>query len=248
MVVYCRPHVVDRRIRTYKGARLVHLPTIRNKYLDTLAHTLLSAIHSARREKPDVALFFIAGNAPLCLVTRLAGIPSVINVDGLPSRRSWTDVSEHDRTLLLAGELESWLDHRRRAADAIRKPGTIDELARRRQRMNPRLDLDWLRYLVTIGAFESDDGWRWKIDPSMRMGGFGPWRPEWSMMRLPGLGMPVLGILGLDVEVMGWGTLPEDIVPNLPDGARFVPLEGVGHFVHIEQPELVAELVLDFLP
>jgi len=175
-------------------------------------------------------------------------VSHVVNVDGLPSRRSWPDVSEHDRTLLLAGELGSWLDHRRRAADAIRKPGTIDELARRRQRMNPRLDLDWLRYLVTIGAFESDDGWRWKIDPSMRMGGFGPWRPEWSMMRLPGLGMPVLGILGLDVEVMGWGTLPEDIVPNLPDGARFVPLEGVGHFVHIEQPELVAELVLDFLP
>jgi pimeloyl-ACP methyl ester carboxylesterase len=175
-------------------------------------------------------------------------VSHVINVDGLPSRRSWPDVSEHDRTLLLTGALGSWLDHRRRAADAIRKPGTIDELARRRQRMNPRLDLAWLRYLVTIGAFESEDGWRWKIDPSMRMGGFGPWRPEWSMMRLPGLGMPVLGILGLDVEVMGWGTLPEDIVPNLPDGARFVPLEGVGHFVHIEQPELVAELVLDFLP
>ena len=90
VVVYCRPHVVDKRIRTYKGARLVHLPTIRNKYLDTFAHTLLSALHSARTEKPDVALFFIAGNAPLCLVTRLAGIPTLINVDGLDSdRRKW---------------------------------------------------------------------------------------------------------------------------------------------------------------
>jgi glycosyltransferase involved in cell wall biosynthesis len=90
VVVYCRPHVVDKRIRTYKGARLVHLPTVRNKYLDTFAHTLLSALHSARVEQPDVALFFIAGNAPLCLVTRLAGIPTVINVDGLDSdRRKW---------------------------------------------------------------------------------------------------------------------------------------------------------------
>ncbi len=87
VVVYCRPHVVDRRIKTYKGARLVHLPTVRNKYLDTFAHTLVSAIHSARLEKPDVALFFIAGNAPLCLVTRLAGIPTVINIDGLDSDR-----------------------------------------------------------------------------------------------------------------------------------------------------------------
>lgn len=174
-------------------------------------------------------------------------VSHVINLDGLPSKRSWPDVAEHDRTRLLAGELSAWLDHRRRASNAIRRPGTIDELAARRQRMNPRLELDWLRYLVTIGAFPSDDGWRWKIDPSMRMGGFGPWRPEWSMMRLPGLGMPVLGILGMEVEVMGWGTLPSDAIQNLPPGARFVPLEGVGHFVHIEQPRLVADLILDFL-
>jgi len=88
VVVYCRPHVVDPALRQYRGARLVHLPTIRNKYLDTFTHTLLSAVHTARREQPDVALFFIAGNAPLCLVTRAAGIPTVINVDGLDSDRS----------------------------------------------------------------------------------------------------------------------------------------------------------------
>ena len=88
VVVYCRPHVVDRTLKQYRGARLVHLPTIRNKYLDTFTHTLLSALHTARRERPDVALFFIAGNSPLCLITRAAGIPTVINVDGLDSDRS----------------------------------------------------------------------------------------------------------------------------------------------------------------
>jgi len=89
VTVYCRPHVVDPGIREWKGARLVHLPTVRNKYLDTFVHTLLSSIHAAR-ERPDVALFFIAGNSPLCLVTRLAGIPTVINVDGSDSdRRKW---------------------------------------------------------------------------------------------------------------------------------------------------------------
>ena len=88
VVVYCRPHVVDRRLREYKGARLVHLPTIRNKYLDTFAHTFLSSMHAARRLHPDVALFFIAGNSPMCLITRGADIPTVINVDGLDSDRS----------------------------------------------------------------------------------------------------------------------------------------------------------------
>ncbi len=171
----------------------------------------------------------------------------LVNLDGLPSARSWPDVPEHNRTRMLAGELTGWLDHRRRAAELVRKPGTLSELAERRQRMNPRLSIEWLEYLVTVGAFESDDGWRWKIDPSLRMGGFGPWRPEWSMWRLPALPMPVMAVLGLVVEDMGWGTRPEDVAPYLPHGARFIPLDGAGHFVHIEKPRVVADLVLGFL-
>jgi glycosyltransferase involved in cell wall biosynthesis len=90
VIVYCRPHVVDSRLHEYKGARLVHLRTIQNKYLDTFVHTFLSAMHAGRIIRPDVALFFIAGNSPLCLITRRASIPAVINVDGLDSaRRKW---------------------------------------------------------------------------------------------------------------------------------------------------------------
>jgi glycosyltransferase involved in cell wall biosynthesis len=90
VTVYCRPHVVDRKLARYKGAELVHLRTVQNKYLDTFVHTFLSAVHAARTTKPDVALFFIAGNSPLCMITRWASIPAVINVDGLDSdRRKW---------------------------------------------------------------------------------------------------------------------------------------------------------------
>jgi pimeloyl-ACP methyl ester carboxylesterase len=171
----------------------------------------------------------------------------LVNLDGLPSRRGWPDVADHERAKLMVGEVRSWLEHRAKAAAKVRRPGTVDQLAERRQRMNGRLPLEWLRYLVPIGGFESDDGWRWKIDPRLRMGGFGPWRPEWTMMRMPGLAMPVLGVLGLQPDTMGWGTLPEDVLPWLPAGARFVPLEDVGHFVHVEQPALVASIVLEFL-
>jgi pimeloyl-ACP methyl ester carboxylesterase len=113
--------------------------------------------------------------------------------------------------------------------------------------MNPRLENDWLRRLVTTGGFESDEGWRWKIDSSMRFGGFGPWRPEWTLMRLPGLPIPFLGILGSEMEEMGWGTPPEKVLPYMPMQGRCEVLDNVGHFVHIEQPQRVADLVLDFL-
>jgi glycosyltransferase involved in cell wall biosynthesis len=95
VTVYCRPHVVDRKLSTYKGAQLVHLPTIRNKYLDTFVHTFLSALHAGRVRRPDVALFFIAGNSPLCLLTRRAGIPTLINIDGLDSdRQKWPPLAK----------------------------------------------------------------------------------------------------------------------------------------------------------
>jgi pimeloyl-ACP methyl ester carboxylesterase len=157
-------------------------------------------------------------------------------------------VPDHDRSRLLAGELGAWLDYRRATADKVRRAApTVQALAERRAVMNPRLSLSWLRYLVTIGARHDPDGWRWKIDPSLRLGGFGPWQPAWSMQRLPGLAMPVLALLGLQQEEMGWGTVPDDVRPYLPPGARFVPLEKVGHFMHIEDPHGVADLVLEFL-
>ncbi len=174
-------------------------------------------------------------------------VSHLVNLDGLPSKRPVPDVPNHDRTRMLAAELEAWLDHRRRSGDIERKPGTLDELARRRGRLNPRLPLEWLRYIATIGARQDADGWRWKLDPSMRFGGFGPWRPEWSMLRMPGLGAPFLGVLGLDVEEMSWGTKPEDVLPYLPPRARFEGLAETGHFMHIERPQLVAGLILELL-
>jgi pimeloyl-ACP methyl ester carboxylesterase len=174
-------------------------------------------------------------------------VSHLVNLDGLPSRHSMPDVPDHERTKLMAGDLGSWLDFRRSALGRSRRPGTIDELAERRGRMNPRLSPEWLRYLVTVGGRQDADGWRWKIDPALRMGGFGPWRAQWAIARLPGLSMPLLVVLGLQPETMGSGTQPADIEPNLPPGARVVGLGDTGHFVHIEQPRRVADLVLDFL-
>jgi pimeloyl-ACP methyl ester carboxylesterase len=171
----------------------------------------------------------------------------LVNMDGIPYNRRIPDVAEHERTKMVSAEIAGWLDHRRSTATARRKPGTIDELAQRRGRMNPRLEPDWLKRLVTTGGFESADGWRWKIDPSMRFGGFGPWRPEWTLMRLPGLPMPFLGILGREMEEMGWGTPPEKVLPYMPIDGRCEILEDVGHFVHIERPDFVAQIVLDFV-
>ena len=173
-------------------------------------------------------------------------IRRLVNLDGLPGG-SMPDVSDRERTKLVAGELAGWLDFRRSVATKSRRPDTLDGLATRRAVMNPRLSHEWLRYLVSVGARHDADGWRWKIDPALRLGGFGPWRPEWAMARLPSVGVPMLAIVGRLPEVMGWATPVDMIERHLPPDSRLVVVEDVGHFVHIEQPERIAELALEFL-
>ena len=88
VTVYCRPHMVEGRYRTYRGMRLVYLPTVRSKHLDTFVHTFLSTLHMAFLARPHVAVYFIAGNSPFAGLSRLLGVPSALNVDGLDSRRA----------------------------------------------------------------------------------------------------------------------------------------------------------------
>jgi glycosyltransferase involved in cell wall biosynthesis len=68
------------------GMELVKLPTIANKYLDTIVHSTLSSLHAVPR-RYDVALYFIAGNSPVTWIPRLVGTKTILNVDGLDWKR-----------------------------------------------------------------------------------------------------------------------------------------------------------------
>ncbi|MDT7723440.1 MAG: hypothetical protein QOI21_16 [Actinomycetota bacterium] len=74
-------------LEEYLGMRLVHLPALRRKTLETLSHTALSVRH-AIVERPDVAFVFNAANAPLLPFLRLRRIPVVTHVDGLEWKRA----------------------------------------------------------------------------------------------------------------------------------------------------------------
>ena len=89
VIVYCRSHYAPSASRTCRGARLVVLPTIRAKYLDTPVHTLLSCLH-LMVEGAEAAIFCNSGNAVFTFWPRLRSIPAVLNVDGLEhKRRKW---------------------------------------------------------------------------------------------------------------------------------------------------------------
>ncbi len=86
VTVYARENHITYSEPTYKGMRLVKLPTISNKYLDTITHSFLSTLHGLRQDY-DIVLFFIAGNSLVTWIPRLVGQKTIINVDGLDWKR-----------------------------------------------------------------------------------------------------------------------------------------------------------------
>jgi pimeloyl-ACP methyl ester carboxylesterase len=168
-------------------------------------------------------------------------------IDGMPFRSPHPDSAMHERRSMSPRIISDWLAHRHTIATATRKPGSLQDLARRRARMNPRLDNAWLCYLVTLGADPGDDGWRWKLDPAIRPGGFGPMRSRWMTDRLPGFPVPLMALFSTIDEPMGWDCKLEDLQPYLPPAARGIAMADTGHFIHIERPHETARLVIDFL-
>lgn len=100
VTVYCRARHPESE---YRGVRLQYCPTIRHKYLDTIAHTFFSTCHLLFH-RADVALYCNGANAIFTLPPRLFGMPVALNVDGLErKRKKWNRLA---RTWYLVSE---WL-------------------------------------------------------------------------------------------------------------------------------------------
>lgn len=91
VTVYCRSTSASagqaRPAADYLGMRLVHLPALHMKALETLSHTAFSVAHATMRRRPDAAFVFNAANAPFVPILRQRGIPTTVHVDGLEWKR-----------------------------------------------------------------------------------------------------------------------------------------------------------------
>jgi glycosyltransferase involved in cell wall biosynthesis len=86
VTVYCRDRLQE---PSYRGVRLLYLPTIRHKYFDTVVHTAASAVHLMFHRR-DAALYCNAATALFTFLPRLAGMKVALNVDGLErNRKKW---------------------------------------------------------------------------------------------------------------------------------------------------------------
>lgn len=140
VAVYCRPHYVPRDLAWFEGVRLVHVPTIRHKYLDTVVHTALSGLHTLVAEY-DAVLICNAANAVFCPLPKLVATRVALNVDGIErKRRKWSALGRG--WYWLSERLATWL------ADAI---VTDAEVIRSYYRERYRAESTFIPYGCTVG-------------------------------------------------------------------------------------------------
>jgi glycosyltransferase involved in cell wall biosynthesis len=100
VTAYCRTYFTPPQDR-HKGIRIVRLPTLRWKHLETLVHTLLSTLH-VLTQPCDVVHYHALGPALFSFIPRLMGKQTVVTVQGLDwQRRKWGHFAS---TVLQLGE------------------------------------------------------------------------------------------------------------------------------------------------
>jgi glycosyltransferase involved in cell wall biosynthesis len=68
--VYVRDNYTDKKLKVYKGVRLIHLPSISTKHLDAISHTFLATLHAVFH-KYDVVHYQAIGPTSLSWIVRL---------------------------------------------------------------------------------------------------------------------------------------------------------------------------------
>lgn len=92
VAAYCRSYFTP-NIPEYRGMRIVRLPTIRTKHLETLVHTFLSTIHVCF-SGCDVVHYHTLGPSLFSFLPRLFGKKTVVSVQGLDwQRKKWGRVA-----------------------------------------------------------------------------------------------------------------------------------------------------------
>lgn len=85
VTAYCRTYFTP-AVREHNGIRVVRLPTLRSKHLETLLHTMLSTLH-VLMQPCDVVHYHALGPSLFSFLPRLAGKKTVVTVQGLDWKR-----------------------------------------------------------------------------------------------------------------------------------------------------------------
>ena len=169
VTVYCRNYFTP-DLSEHNGMKLVRLPTVRSKHLETLIHSSLSSLHALTRGY-DLVHYHALGSALFSFLPRIVGVKTAVTVQGLDwQRRKWgrlasgvlrlgekASVHFPDGTMVVSRALQKWYREQQRV-EVLYVPngGVLRELS------TPRRILEWGLtpggYVLFLGRFSPEKG------------------------------------------------------------------------------------------
>jgi glycosyltransferase involved in cell wall biosynthesis len=169
ITAYCRTYFTPPK-KEHQGMKVLRMPTIRSKHLETLVHTFLSTVH-VLAQPCDIVHYHALGPALFSFIPRLAGKKTVVTVQGLDwQRRKWGRVAAAvlrlgDRaavtlptaTMVVSRTLQRhYRDVHGRETFYVPNGGLL------RQRIVPTKILGWdllpQKYILFLGRFSPEKG------------------------------------------------------------------------------------------
>jgi glycosyltransferase involved in cell wall biosynthesis len=169
VTVYCRTYFTP-PVPEHNGMKLVRLPTVRSKHLETVVHTFLSTCHALTCSY-DVVHYHALGPALFSWFPRIRGMKTAVTVQGLDwQRKKWGKFAS---TVLRLGERASaWLPNQTMVVSRVlqeryrttheNETNYIPNGGVLRDRNTPRKILEWGfepgRYVLFLGRFSPEKG------------------------------------------------------------------------------------------
>ena len=169
VTVYCRLYYTKRG-GTYRGMRLIRLPSINTKHLDTATHCLLSTTDSLFRGF-DIVHFHALGPSVFARMPRLKGAKTVVMVHGLDwQREKWGPLASWilkkcefpaihfpDKTVVVSRTLQRYFIEKYSRETVVIPNGTKMPVDRPPNQIR-RFGLDQGNYLLFVGRLVPEKG------------------------------------------------------------------------------------------
>jgi glycosyltransferase involved in cell wall biosynthesis len=167
VTVYCRTYFTP-NITSHNGMRIVRLPTIRTKHLDTFVHTLISTLH-AMFSGYDIIHYHTLGPALFSWMPRIGGIKTIVTVQGLDwQRKKWgrtacavLKIAERaavrcpEATIVVSTTLRNYFEKKYQRETIVVPNGTHVRI-RHSGRYLERVNLTPNEYLLFLGRFSPE--------------------------------------------------------------------------------------------
>jgi len=167
VTAYCRSSFTPDQ-KEYAGIRIVRLPTIRTKHLETVVHSVLSTVHACFQNY-DIVHYHTLGPSLFSFLPRLFGKKTVVSVQGLDWQRKkwlwfarivlktaeWTSAHFPNRTIVASRVLEGYY-RRRHGRAALYVPNGTDLTTRVKGPYLAGVGLEPDHYVLFLGRFSPE--------------------------------------------------------------------------------------------